>query len=141
MKKLLFPICFVFAICFFYSCEKEVEPFDTNIRFVNLTNLDFDSVIMEYSMFESLFLSDFFENDTSNYYYTGFLEESFHIYAYSDSSIYFKYYKIPTFAIDATNPYYDCAPGGYYTYSFISVDELTGEINLGLTEFKLWLDD
>jgi hypothetical protein len=77
----------------------------------------------------------------SNYYYTGFLEESFYVLAYSDSSQYYEYYKIPTFAIDATNPYYDCAPGGYYTYTFISVDELSGEINLGLTDFKLWLDD
>ena len=131
-------------IFFFSACEKE-EEFGThkaNIRFVNHTNMHFDSITNVFRHVDMLryskkIYSDLNPGDTTLYKSSTNMEGILEIKAYTSDTTYYYMWSSPNEAIDPANiEDSNYLKDGYYTFSLYGVNIMTKRLYVGLILYK-----
>ncbi|MGC9331245.1 MAG: hypothetical protein ACP5DZ_05125 [Bacteroidales bacterium] len=145
MKKTIL-IFTAFALLFMTACEKEEEfpDHEAHIRFVNHTNMVFDSVVNEYycvvgcGFFHQKYI-DLYPLDTSEYQSGNNIEGNLEIFAYTqDTNYYYKWIYPSTHAID---PFYAkdalFLDEGFYTFGLYKAGGQSNTLYAGLISYSM----
>ncbi|MEA3448096.1 MAG: hypothetical protein U9Q98_06560 [Bacteroidota bacterium] len=145
--KYLLLIFTALALLFMSACEKEEEfpDHEAHIRFVNHTNMVFDSVVIHYrsynvnghGFFQQAYL-DLHPGDTSDYQSDINIEESLTIKVNTPDTTYLSDWAYPAMGTDPMNPQNVCFfETGYYTFSLYNTDGQSNTLYAGLISYSM----
>ncbi|MEA1873836.1 MAG: hypothetical protein U9N51_05335 [Bacteroidota bacterium] len=135
-------ICVIFVLCLviFTSCNRHetYDPVTVYISFVNYTDMDFDSLQIEYhgfpyfgsyKIYKTNYLSGW---DTTRYVTCDSIDEGFELMLHSDSLAFYTRWDYPSEFIDPVNPQLKHFSYGYYHYGIFPADSLNSDMHIGL---------
>ncbi|MFO7790816.1 MAG: hypothetical protein R6V32_09610 [Bacteroidales bacterium] len=142
--KYLLLIFTAFALLFMSACEKEEEfpDHEAHIRFVNHTNMVFDSVVNKYNCIDDFRhyhqeFVDLHPGDTSEYQSDINIEGFLTVRANTPDTTYLCYWSYPKKTTDPIDPEYACFfETGYYTFSLYNTDSQSNTLYAGLISYE-----
>ncbi|MFW5805312.1 MAG: hypothetical protein ACOCVX_02175 [Bacteroidales bacterium] len=145
MNRIIFLAVLVFPFLF-TACEKEEEfpDHEAHIRFVNHTNMVFDSVVIHYrsynvnghGFFRQAYL-DLHPDETSDYQSDINIEESLTIKVTTTDTTYLSDWAYPALGSDPIRPQNVCYfETGYYTFSLYNADGQSNTLYAGLISYE-----
>ncbi|MDA3910049.1 MAG: hypothetical protein PF448_01665 [Bacteroidales bacterium] len=136
---------FIVLLClvFFTSCNRHeaYDPVTAHISFVNHTDMDFDSLQLEYLGFPLATgyivhkLSHLNAWDTTQYITCDSIDEGFGLMLYSDSLEFYTRWDYPKIIGDPVNPQVNHIVPGYYHFGIFPGDSLNSDMHIGLEYF------